>query len=222
MPSEVGRSLGRGKKKGLSHKEVMHKRHLKRKKKEAKNNKNKKLKLLKEYQELNKVEYVSKKDTAMKIMELVEDVKEKIPSGVYLDIMNELMALNKEKETLSPISQRNSTIHGSSAFEDDSDDDYILNYFREQYFYDRQGDRDNIIRENTYNYYFTDPQNRITRIGHGHGHGHERLHHYQENRTTQRDTTIRGDWRRTGQGTWVPRSEVIDNVLSESEDDYSF
>ena len=210
MPSEVHRALGRGKKKGLSHKEVMHKRHLKRKKKEAKNNKNKKMKLLKEYQELNKVEYVSKKTTAMNLMELVEDIKEKIPSGVYLDIMNELMSLNKEKETLSPIPQRNSTIHGSSAFEDDSDDDYILNYFREQYFYDRQGDRDNIIRENIINDYYTEPQNRITRIN-------------REDTTIQRDTTIRGNWRRTGQGTWVPSSEVIDNIIPiDSEDDYSF
>ena len=215
MPSEVGRALGRGKKKGLSHKEVMHRRHLKKKKKEAKNNKNKKMKLLQEYQDLNKIEYVSKKTTSMKIMELVEDVKEKIPSGVYLDIMNELMALNKEKETLSPIPQRNSTIHGSSAFEDDSDDVFILNYFREQYFYDRQGDRDNIIRVNSIHNYFSEPQNRTTRVNR-----EDRT--AREDRTIQRDTTIRGDWRRTGQGTWVPRSEVIDNVLSESEDDYSF
>ena len=221
MPSEVGRALGRGKKKGLTHREVMNKRHLKRKKKEAKNNKNKKMKLLKEYQGLNKVEYMSRKDTAMKIMEHIEEIKEKIPSGVYLDIMNELMALNKEKETLSPIPQRNSTIHGSSAFEDDSDDDYILNYFREQYFYDRQGDRDNIIRENTIHNYFTEPQNRTTRVNRD-----DRINledrTIREDRTIQRDTTIRGNWRRTGQGSWVPSSEAIDNVISDSEDDYSF
>ena len=210
MPSEVGRALGRGKKKGLSHKEVMPRRHLKRKKKEKKNNRDRKMKLLQEYQELNKVKYVSKKDTSMAIMELVEDVKEKIPSGVYLDIMNQLMALNKEQEILSPIPHRNSTIHGSSAFEDDSDDDYILNYFREQYFYDRQGDRDNIWRINTINDYYTEPQNRITRIN-------------QEDTATLRDTTIRGNWRRTGQGSWVPSSEVIDNIIPiDSEDDYSF
>ena len=207
MPSEVGRALGRGKKKGLSHKEVMHRRHLKKKKKEAKNNKNKKLRLLKEYQELNKVEYVSKKDTAMKIMEHIEEIKEKIPSGVYLDIMNELMALNKEKETLSPISQRNSTIHGSSAFEDDSDDDYILNYFREQYFYDRQGDRDNIIRENTIQ---TIEQDMILRVNQA------------SVIAAERRTPIRGNWRRTGQGSWVPSSEAIDNVIYDSGDDYSF
>ena len=117
MPSEVGRALGRGKKKGLTHREVMHKRHLKRKKKEKKNNKDRKMKLLKEYQEMNKVKYSSKKDTSMAIMELVEDVKEKIPSGAYLDIMNQLMALNKEQETLSPIPR----VHGSGSFDDDSD-----------------------------------------------------------------------------------------------------
>ncbi len=208
MPSEVGRALGRGKRKGLSHKEVMHRRHLKRKKKEAKNNKNKKMKLLREYQELNKVGYVSKKTTSMKIMEHIEEIKEKIPSGVYLDIMNELMALNKEKETLSPITQRNSTIHGSSAFEDDSDDDYILNYFREQYFYDRQGDRDNIIRENTIQ---TIEQDMILRVNQA------------SVIAVERRTPIRGNWRRTGQGSWIPSSETIDNVLpSDSEYDYSF
>lgn len=155
MPSELGRALGRGKKKGLTHKEVMHKRHLKRKKKEKKNIMNKKMAALKEYQRLSKIEYSSKKTTAMNLMELIEDVKERIPDGTYLKMMDELMALNREKEqeTLSPI-PRNTTVHGDAAFQDDSDDDdYILNYFREQYFYDRQGDRgpiynegDNIIR----------------------------------------------------------------------------
>jgi hypothetical protein len=215
MPSEINRALGRGKKKGLSHKEIMHKRHLKRRKKEAKNNKDRKFALLKEYQELNKVEYSSKKNTSMAIMELVEDVKEKIPSGVYLDIMNQLMALNKEQETLSPFPHRNYTIHGSSAFEDDSeDDDFILNYFREQYYYDRQGDRDNIIRENTINDYYTEPQNRITRINR-----EDAI--IRGDTTTLRDTTIRGNWRRTGQGSWVPREGVVE-YGSGNMDDYSF
>mgnify|MGYP005620330485 CR=1 FL=1 len=215
MPSEIDRTLGRGKKKGLSHKEIMHKRHLKRRKKEAKNNKDRKMKLLKEYQELNKVKYSSKKDTSMAIMELVEDVKEKIPSGVYLDIMNQLMALNKEQEILSPIPNRNSTIHGSSAFEDDSeDDDFILNYFREQYYYDRQGDRDNIRRINTIDDYYTEPHNRITIINR-----EDTI--IREDTTTLRDTTIRGNWRRTGQGSWVPREGVVE-YGSGNMDDYSF
>ena len=215
MPSEINRALGRGKKKGLSHKEIMHKRHLKRRKKEAKNNKDRKFALLKEYQALNKVEYSSKKDSSMAIMELVEDVKEKIPSGIYLDIMNQLMALNKEQETLYPIPHRNSTIHGSSAFEDDSeDDDFILNYFREQYYYDRQGDRDNIRRINTIDDYYTEPQNRITRINRD-----DII--IREDTTTLRDTTIRGNWRRTGQGSWVPREGIVE-YGSGNMDDYSF
>ncbi len=167
MPSEIGRALGRGKKKGLSHKEVMHKRHLKRKKKEAKNNKGRKMKLLKEYQELNKVEYSSKKNTSMAIMELVEDIKESIPSGTYLDIMNQLMALNKEQEILSPIPH----VHGSGAFDDDSDDeDYIMDYFRNLYYFDRVGNTNNLYNDISAN------------------------HQYQ------------GNWVRTGQGTWIPRT----------------
>ena len=52
MPPQVNKAPGRGKKKGLTHREIMHKRHLKKKKKEKKNNKNnkdRKMKLLKEY-----------------------------------------------------------------------------------------------------------------------------------------------------------------------------
>tara|TARA_B100001094_G_scaffold141202_1_gene136824 strand:- start:458 stop:1117 length:660 start_codon:yes stop_codon:yes gene_type:complete len=205
MPSEVGRALGRGKKKGLTHREVMHKRHLKRKKKEAKNNKDRKMKLLKEYQEMNKVKYSSKKDTSMAIMEIVEDVKEKIPSGAYLDIMNQLMALNKEQETLSPI-PRHTTVHGSGQFEDDSDDDYILNYFREQYFYDRQGDRGNIynevnnINENTI---INDPpHNTLTTIDDPIEPRANNIVSQLSNtisRVNREDTTIRRTWRVSGQ-----------------------
>ena len=213
MPSEIGRALGRGKKKGLTHREVMHKRHLKRKKKEKKNNKDRKMKLLQEYQELNKVKYSSKKDTSMAIMELVENVKEKIPSGAYLDIMNQLMALNKEKETLSPIPR----VHGSEQFEDDSDDDFILNYFREQFYYDRQGDRGPIYNEeNNINndiIIIDPPHNTLTTIN-------DPIDPPVNNMTEQdnmisrvnraseivrRRTTIHGNWRRTGQGSWVPR-----------------
>ena len=227
MPSEVGRALGRGKKKGLTHREVMHKRHLKRKKKEAKNNKDRKMKLLQEYHELNKVKYSSKKDTSMAIMELVEDVKEKIPSGAYLDIMNQLMALNKEQETLSPI-PRHTTVHGSGQFEDDSDDDFILNYFREQYFYDRQGDRGPIYNEgNNINndiIIIDPPHNTLTTIN-------DPIEPPVNNMTEQsniivqntRDinTTIRGNWRRTGQGSWVPREGIVE-YGSGNMDDYSF
>lgn len=201
MPSEINRTLGRGKKKGLTHREVMHKRHLKRRKKEAKNNRDKKMKLLKEYQELNKVEYSSNKDTSMAIMELVEDVKEKIPSGVYLDIMNQLMALNKEKEIISPIPQGNFTVHGSPAFEDDSDDDdFILNYFREQYYYDRLGNRDNIYnRVNTIHQYHT-INDQVSGLSAG-----SLITIDDPIEPPVNNMNIRGNWRRTGQGSWVPR-----------------
>lgn len=204
MPSEVGRSLGRGKKKGLTHREVMHKRHLKRKKKEAKNKKDRKMKLLKEYQELNKVKFSSKKDTSMAIMELVEDVKEKIPSGVYLDIMNQLMALNKEKETLSPI-PRNTTVLGPEQFEDDPDEDYIMDYFRDRYFYDRQGYRGyiynemNNINENTI---INDrPHNTLTTINDPIEPQANNIVSQLSNtisRVNREDTTIRGTWREAG------------------------
>ena len=229
MPSEIGRALGRGKKKGLTHREVMHKRHLKRKKKEKKNNKDRKMKLLQEYQELNKVKYSSKKDTSMAIMELVENVKEKIPSGAYLDIMNQLMALNKEKETLSPIPR----VHGSEQFEDDSDDDFILNYFREQFYYDRQGDRGPIYNEeNNINndiIIIDPPHNTLTTIN-------DPIDPPVNNMTEQdnmisrvnraseivrRRTTIHGNWRRTGQGSWVPREGIVE-YGSGNMDDYSY
>lgn len=183
MPSEIGRALGRGKKKGLSHKEVMHKRHLKRKKKEAKNNKGRKMKLLKEYQELNKVEYSSKKNTSMAIMDLVEDIKESIPSGTYLDIMNQLMALNKEQEILSPIPH----VHGSEAFDDDSDDDYIMDYFRNLYYFDRVGNTNN-----PYNDIFDNQE------------------------------IIRGNWVRTGQGTWERPQYILDRHLEIQRDVQSY
>ena len=103
----------------------------------------------------------------MAIMDLVEDIKESIPSGTYLDIMNQLMALNKEQEILSPIPH----IHGSEAFDDDSDDeDYIMDYFRNLYHFDRVGNANNLYNDISAN------------------------HQYQ------------GNWVRTGQGTWVPRS----------------
>ena len=100
MPSSSSfhRTLAKKKRSGPTHREVMEKRHAKRRKNEKKNLKQKKMEALKEYQRLSKVEYVSKKTTAMNLMELVEDVKESIPDGTYLKMMDELMALNKETE----------------------------------------------------------------------------------------------------------------------------
>jgi len=202
MPSEVGRALGRGKKKGLTHREVMHKRHLKRKKKEKKNIMTKKMAALKEYQRLSKIEYSSKKTTAMNLMDLVEDVKERIPDGTYLKMMDELMALNKEKETLSPIPR----VHGSGQFEDDSDDDFILNHFREQYYYDRQGDRGNIYNEvNTINentIINDPPYNTLTTINDPIEPRANNIVSQLSNtisRVNREDTTIRRTWRISGQ-----------------------
>ena len=146
MPSalSVHRTLAKKKRSGPTHREVMEKRHAKRRKNEKKKLKSKKMTALNEYQRLSKIEYESKKTTATNLMELVEDVKEKIPDGTYLKMMDQLMALNKETESHQP--QTPPRIHGYTAFQDDSDEDYIMNYFRDYYF-DRTGNRDNINME---------------------------------------------------------------------------
>ena len=87
---------------GPTHCEVMERRHKKRRKKQNHNDKKNihdaKMKALKDYQNLSKVEYKSKKTTAMNLMEIVEEVKESLQDGTYLKIMDELMALNNEVE----------------------------------------------------------------------------------------------------------------------------
>ncbi len=112
MPREVGKSLGRGKRggprssatlfqgknNGLSHREIMNKRHQKKKKKNKKNDGERKKELLDEYNKLSDVTFTSKKTTAREIMEIVEDIKEEgLNDKNYLAIMDELMALNKEE-----------------------------------------------------------------------------------------------------------------------------
>lgn len=99
MPSASPAHRCLGKKKGnLSHREIMAKRHEKKKKKEKKTSVQRKKELLEQYSELNKVHFSSKKNTSMKIMEIVEDINEnggKMNDKHYLDIMDLLMALNK-------------------------------------------------------------------------------------------------------------------------------
>jgi len=164
MPSSsVHRSLAKKKRSDPTHREVMEKRHAKRRKNEKKNLKAKKISALKEYQRLSKVEFVSKKTTAMNIMEIIEEVKEKLTDGSYLQIMDELMALNKEVEgqvetppqlrASQPRASQPRAAQGiSMIYQDDSDDDdYIANYFREYYYHDRIGNQNNIIRENIWN-----------------------------------------------------------------------
>ena len=98
MPSEVGKCLGRGKKKGMTHREIMNKRKQRKKKKMLKTG-DKKKSLIKEYMSLNSASFSTKKTTAMNIMEIVEEIKE---SGMndkrYLDIMDQLMCLTKETD----------------------------------------------------------------------------------------------------------------------------
>ena len=143
MPSSslVHRTLAKKKRSGPTHREVMEKRHAKRRKNEKKNLMTKKMKTLEEYQRLSKIQYESKKTTAMKIMELVEDVKERIPDGIYLQMMDQLMALNKETESQD---ETNSRVNEGGYY-----NDININ----SYFIDRVGNRENIIRENNRNNY---------------------------------------------------------------------
>lgn len=200
MPSasSVHRTLAKKKRSGPTHREVMEKRHAKRRKNEKKNLKTKKMKALEEYQRLSKIEYESKKTTAMNLMELVEDIKVSIPDGTYLKMMDELMALNKERESQQTTRSR---IHGEEGFQDDSDEDYIINYFREIYF-DRVGNQDNIIRENNRNnnyYRYTDDPNRyLNRV-------------YPDN----------DNWIRNEDGTWSERN-LADRRLQTALDIHSY
>ena len=111
MPSASAVHRCLGKKKGhLSHREIMAKRHEKKKKKEKKNSVQRKKELLEQYSELNKAHFSSKKNTSMKIMELVEDINEnggKMNDKHYLDIMDLLMALNKGTMYTDPPVRRN-------------------------------------------------------------------------------------------------------------------
>ena len=111
MPSSsaVHRSLGK-KKGNLSHQEIMNKRHEKKKKKEKKNSLLRKKEILEEYQKLNKEYFSDKKDTSMKIMDLIEEIKEnkcEMTDKHYLDIMDLLMALNKGTMYTDPPVRRN-------------------------------------------------------------------------------------------------------------------
>ena len=190
MPSySVHRSHAKKKRSDPTHREVMEKRHAKRRKNEKKNLKAKKISALKEYQRLSKVEFVSKKTTALNIMEIIEEVKDKLTDGSYLQIMDELMALNKEVEgqvesrpqlrASQPQASQPRAAQGiSMIYQDDSDDDdYIANYFREYYYHDRIGNQNNIIRENIQNI----------------------------NYNTERE----GQWYRTQEGTWRREGESV-------------
>jgi len=96
----MNRSLERGKKGGLTHMELMNKRHQKKKKKEKKNNHQRKKELIAEYLTLNDTEVSSNKDTARVIMEVVEEIKDEgMNDKRYLDIMDQLMSLHRSEES---------------------------------------------------------------------------------------------------------------------------
>ena len=100
MPRYMNRSLERGKKGGLTHMELMNKRHQKKKKKEKKNNHQRKKELIAEYLTLNDTEVSSNKDTARVIMEVVEEIKDEgMNDKRYLDIMDQLMSLHRSEES---------------------------------------------------------------------------------------------------------------------------
>lgn len=82
----------------LSHKEIIEKRNEKKKKKNPNSNKTKEYHM-KEFLRLSKIDEKSKKDTAMSIMEIVEDIKDEgMNDKRYMDIMDQLMILHKEEE----------------------------------------------------------------------------------------------------------------------------
>ena len=198
MPSQVNRALGRGKRKGLTHREVMQKRHEKRRKKEKRELKHKKMDLLKEYKRLCDIDTLSKKDTARQVMEIVEEIKEEgINDDKYIRIMDMLMILHREEEnTTSETSYHRRTARNL----------YVPD-FRDFYF-DRVGDIDRLISE-------------------ANGNGEENIIindvtiNVQENVSNDIiiDNTVRDGWIRTGQGTWrrtnqpdTPDNRTIDTL----------
>ena len=204
MPSTSSfhRTLAKKKRSGPTHREVMEKRHAKRRKSEKKNLMTKKMKALEEYQRLSKIEYESKKTTAMNIMELVEEIKERIPDGTYLKMMDELMALNSESE------RRGEETHNIRR-----------NLYETDYYYDIVGDNRNLNNErediiNTLNENIIRVDNIINDI--------------DRNISTNRnivDNTVRDGWRRIGQGTWMrvenyTNIEQEDNSGTQLVDDY--
>ena len=204
MPSTSSfhRTLAKKKRSGPTHREVMEKRHAKRRKSEKKNLMAMKMKALEEYQRLSKIEYESKKTTAMNIMELIEEIKERIPDGTYLKMMDELMALNSESE------MRGGETHNIRR-----------NLYETDYYYDIVGDNRNLNNErediiNTLNENIIRVDNIINDI--------------DRNISTNRnivDNTVRDGWQRIGQGTWMrvenyTNIEQEDNPRTQLVDDY--
>lgn len=206
MPSnsQVNRALGRGRRKGLTHREVMQKRHEKRRKKEKTGVKRKKMDLLKEYKRLCSLEEEqSKKTLAMSLMEVVEEIKEEgMNDNRYLQIMDMLMCLHKSDEE--------STQTGTISMRDIRLIHHYNNNLeyrarRNAFYYDRIGDetQNNIINELNTNIIETDNLIRDSII----------------------DNTVMNGWERIGQGTWrrTDRPDTEDNqtiITPSGGDDY--
>jgi hypothetical protein len=214
MPSQVNRALGRGKRKGLTHREVMQKRHEKRRKKEKRVLKHKKMNLLKEYKRLCDIESLSKKDTAMKVMEIVEEIKEEgMNDQKYLQMMDMLMNLHKEEseghlEETRHIRPRN-----------------LYNTHFRDFYYDRVGDNLNIINErediiDTLNENIIRADIIINDIERNLNNTGEVINNDEE---VIVDNTVRDGWERVGQGTWrriEGYTNGEDNPRTLNADDY--
>ena len=215
MPSQVNRALGRGKRKGLTHHEVMQKRHEKRRKKEKREIKHKKMDLLKEYKRLCDIESLSKKDTARQVMEIVEEIKEEgMNDQRYLQMMDMLMNLHKEEEEKSVI------VENTRPRWRETRNLYETMYHRDFYF-DRAGDNRNL---------FNEVENIIQRLNEDIS-GVNRINNdfgdtinTEENIINVRDdiiidNTVRDGWERVGEGTWrrtnqpdTPNNRTIDTL----------
>ena len=193
MPSQVNRALGRGKRKGLTHREVMQKRHEKRRKKEKRDIKHKKMDLLKEYKRLCDIEPSSKKDTAMQVMEIIEEIKEEgMNDQKYLQMMDMLMNLHREEpeehvEEIRHLRPRN-----------------LYNTHFRDFYYDRVGDNRNIINErediiDTLNENIIRADIIINDIERNLNNTGEVINNDEE---VIVDNTVRDGWERVGQGTW--------------------
>lgn len=214
MPSQVNRALGRGKRKGLTHREVMQKRHEKRRKKEKRDLKHKKMNLLKEYKRLCDIEPSSKKDTAMKVMEIIEEIKEEgMNDQKYLQMMDMLMNLHREEPEEHV--ERNHYFSPRNLYN---------TYFRD-FYYDRVGDNRNIINErediiDTLNENIIRADIIINDIERNLNNTGEVINNDEE---VIVDNTVRDGWERVGQGTWRRIEGYIngeDNQIIPIVDDY--
>jgi len=213
MPSnsQVNRALGRGRRKGLTHREVMQKRHEKRRKKEKRDLKQKKMDLLKEYKRLCSLEGgQSKKTLAMSLMEAVEEIKEEgMNDNRYLQIMDMLMCLHKSDEESAQTETR------SLRTMRDIHQMYFDNRAQNtDFYYDRIGDEYQIIGDENQNIINELNANII-----------ETDNLIRDRSNIIIDNTVMNGWERIGQGTWrrTDRPDTEDNqriITPSGGDDY--